>query len=178
MEAHSRRWGKRRGVTEIYIKDTVLLLKMQGSSVWRGILVSGASFCKTGGRQTQADARGCLFFSVQTVSLFFVSFSSYSRSNRLHPLPDLDSSLNVKKMRKNADGCETSALYSERFSIGSVLCRCPSRLISTLIQSVAGTSWPVHSSEQALIMSSEQVHDQSIFTFLPFFVCTRACPHA
>lgn len=33
MEAHSRRWGKRRGVTEIYIKESVLLLKMQGSSV-------------------------------------------------------------------------------------------------------------------------------------------------
>lgn len=112
--------------------------------------------------------------------VFFLSpdgffFFCYSRGNRL---PDLNFSLNVKKMRKNADGCETSALYSERFSIDSVLCCCPSRLISTLIQSDAGTSSPVHSSEQALIMSSEQVHDQSIFTFLPFFVCTRACLHA
>lgn len=109
---------------------------------------------------------------------FFVSFSSHSRSNRLHPLPRPDFSPNVKKMRKNAGGRETSALYSERFSVDSVLCCCPSRLISTLIQSDAGTSSPVHSSEQALIMSSEQVHDQSIFTFLPFFVCTRACLHA
>lgn len=56
MEAHSGRWGKRRGVTEIYIKDTALLLKMQGSSVWWVESVSSASFRGTGGEQTEADA--------------------------------------------------------------------------------------------------------------------------
>lgn len=77
-----------------------------------------------------------------------------------------------KMLERKIINCETSASYSEHFSIDSVSLR---RWPSTTLIPIEASFSPVNSSEQALIMSSDQV---AISLFLPIlFFCAHVCMH-